>query len=145
MTINEMLVVIIISTIVVGMAFSVLRMVQMHMWSIEEHISKNTTITRLEQSLWIDFNRHNTIHYNLDESVLNFKSELDSVVYKFSEEVVIKGKDTFKLKIENKDLLFDGSPVKSGKIDALKLELAKPPQKKVLFIYKHKDASQFIN
>ena len=145
MTINEMLVVIIISTIVVGMAFSVLRMVQQHMWSIEKYISKNRTITSLEQSLWIDFNRYSSINYNSQKSTLFFKSELDSVTYRFDTELVVKNRDTFRLATKTKHLFFDGNRIESGKIDALKLILEKTPIEKSLFVYKRKDAHQFMN
>lgn len=145
MTINEMLVVIIISTLVIGMAFSVLQMVQRHVWSIQKNITANTTLTLLEQSLWIDFNKYNVINYEAEESVLLFKSELDSVVYKFNSERIVKNKDTFNLEIKNKYLFFDGNPIESGKIDALKIKLGQSQQEKVLFIYKRKDANQFMN
>ena len=144
MTINEMLVVIIVSTIVIGMAFSVLRMVQKHMWSIQKHISANTTTVRLEQSLWVDFNRYNSISYDAAESTLVFKSEIDSVTYKFIEESVIKARDTFKLDVKSKHPFFNGNAITSGAIDAIKLYIGKPEREKSLFIYKRKAANQFM-
>lgn len=145
MTINEMLVVIIISTIVIGMAFSVLNMVQKHMWSIQKNITDNTSVILLEQSLWVDFNNYNTINYSPEEHKLIFKSELDSVSYNFGNMLVTKKQDTFKLSTKQKYLYFNGNRIESGKIDALKLELGNSQKEKIIFVFKRKDANQFMN
>lgn len=145
MTINEMLVVIIISSIVIGMAFTVLRMVQQHMWSIQNHMSKNTTLVRLEQSLWIDFNTYNKAVYNASEALLIFKSELDSVTYKLSETYITKTKDTFRLKLKNKNVFFNGHAISSGAIDAIELEYGNSKPSHTLFVYNRKEAKKYMD
>jgi prepilin-type N-terminal cleavage/methylation domain-containing protein len=144
-TLNEMVIVMIISTIVIGMAFSVLSMVQRHMWSIQNNFSLNTELNRLEQALWIDINRYNAIRYNGIENELQFKSAIDSTVYQFKSDYVLKDRDTFHITIEEKIFYFNGTVTNSEKVDAFRLELPKQQQDKSLFIFKRNDATQFID
>ena len=145
MTLNEMLVVIILSSIVMSIAFSVLSMVQKHMWSIQKNITLNTELIKLEQSLWLDFRRYNTANCNAAKDQITLKSEKDTITYFFSDSYIVKDKDTFNIPIKHKTVFFNGTPTLKGKIDALKLELDKTQQGKTLFIYKYNDAAQFIN
>ncbi len=62
-TLQEMVITMIISTIVIGLAFSVLTMVQRHMWSIQKNFELNTEYNRLEQALWIDINTSTSISF----------------------------------------------------------------------------------
>ena len=54
-TLSEMVVVTILTSIIVGIAFSVLSLVQRHMYSIKQNFNNNTELSKLEQALWIDF------------------------------------------------------------------------------------------
>ncbi|WP_299116360.1 type II secretion system protein J [uncultured Winogradskyella sp.] len=143
-TLQELLVTIIITAIVAGMAFSVLNMVQKHMWSIQKHMTANTALIQLEQSLWIDLNRYPIAKYDSKQSTLKLKSEIDSVNYHFSNDYIVKVKDTFNIKLKSKAFYFNGNIANSGTIDALKLALGKSPNEKILFVYKRSDANQFI-
>jgi len=53
-TLNEMLVVLLITAIVVGMSFAVLSLVQQQMHGIDGNYKKNTAFNLLKQSLWFD-------------------------------------------------------------------------------------------
>ena len=46
-TLSEMIVVLIITSIVIGMAFSVLRLVQKHMGGIQDNFNRSTELNRL--------------------------------------------------------------------------------------------------
>jgi len=145
MTLNELLVVIILSSIVLGIAFSVLSMVQKHMWSIQKNIAFSTEFMKLEQSLWIDFSRYNEARYDSKTDKIVLKSEQDSISYTFNKNYILKDRDTFNFSIKRKTLFFNGTSTINGKIDAIKLELDSIHKKKTLFIYKHNDAAKFIN
>ncbi|MEM9650388.1 MAG: prepilin-type N-terminal cleavage/methylation domain-containing protein, partial [Bacteroidota bacterium] len=54
-TLSEMLVVLLLTVIVVGLAFSVLNLVQRQMSGIESNYARNTAFDQLKQSLWVDF------------------------------------------------------------------------------------------
>lgn len=142
-TLNEMIIVMIISTLVVGLAFTVLSLVQRHMWSIQQNFSLNTEVNRLEQALWIDTNNYNTMSYH--ENKLKFISAIDSTIYQFKSNYVVKDKDTFSLELGDKEFFFNGTKISKGKVDAFRLDLPKQYKDQSLFIFKHNDATQFID
>lgn len=144
-TLSEMIVVIILTSLVVGMAFSVLSLVQKHMYSIQANFSKNTDLNILEQALWLDFNRYSNIKYDGINGTLMFTSEIDSTTYKFTRESIIKELDTLHIPIENKTFFFDGNKVIGGQIDAIKLEPSKSFQNQQLFVFKKNDATIHLN
>lgn len=144
-TLNEMVIVMIISTIVIGLAFTVLSLVQRHMWSIQQNFSLNTEFNRLEQALWIDTNNYNTINYNETNHALTFKTAIDSTIYQFKPDYVLKDRDTFNIIIEQQIFFFNGNEVSKGKVDALQLELPKKFKDQSIFVFKQNDASQFVD
>ena len=139
-----MIVVLILTSIVIGMAFAVLTLVQKQMLGVQSNFQATTELRLLEQSLWLDFNRFSMIEYDRVESVLRFKSEIDSVEYQFKENAIIKKTDSFFVPLKMKTFYFDGSRVDKGIIDAIKLELDKEHQDKRLFIFKRNDANIFM-
>ena len=143
-TISEMIIVLILTSIVIGMAFTVLTLVHKQMLGIQANFQKTTELRLFEQSLWLDFNRYNRIEYDNVENVLNFKSEIDSVSYKFVEKVIIKNFDSFLIPLKLKTFYFDGKQVEKGLVDAIKLETDKELQGKHLFVFRKNDATLFM-
>lgn len=144
-TLSEMVVVLILTSIVIGLAFSVLSLVQKHMAGIQHNFINNTELNKLEQSLSLDFNRYSKIEYDALEEKLKFKNDIDSISYKFHETYIVKELDTFYIQLQNKTLFFDGNKAETGIIDALKLETSKTMQNQLLFIFKENDATPFMN
>lgn len=144
-TLSEMVVVLIITSIVIGLAFSVLNLVQKHMSGIQNNFNKNTELNKLEQSLWLDFNRYSNIRYDDLEETITFKNEIDSIRYYFNENYIIEASDTFNIQLTNKQVFFDGNTIENGVIDAIKLETTKVFQNQQLFIFKENDATHFMN
>ncbi|TXE15323.1 hypothetical protein ES692_17205 [Psychroserpens burtonensis] len=140
-----MIIVLILTSIVVGLAFSVLNLVQKQMFAIQENYNKSLELNKLETSLWLDFNRYSKISYNDIDDELKFSTEMDSVVYQFSNDLIIKERDTFSIQLQNKQMYFDGSPSNNGQIDAIKLETMKEFQNQKLFVYKFNDATLYMN
>ncbi len=144
-TLPELLVVMIITAIIVGLAFSVLRLVQKQIYSIQTNFEKTNNLILFEQRLWQDFNELNTIQCNREERSLLMESEIDTVRYAFKENYILRNKDTIKLKIILNKFLFEGKEVQKGNIDALmisgKLEL---PNYQI-FISKKNDITLFMN
>lgn len=137
------MVAIVITLLVVGMAFSVLSLVQRHMNGISYNLNNSTRLDILEQALWIDFNRFEKVQYKNDELV--FKNEIDSITYKIQNEKIIRTIDTFDIQLQDFELLLDGKKVNSGFINAVKLVTGKESQDKILFIYKKNDATLYMN
>jgi type II secretory pathway component PulJ len=144
-TLQEMIVVIILTSVIVGMAFSILSLVQKHMQSIKTNLIANTELDKLEQVLTIDFKSYSNIEYNATNETLNLNTPIDSITYKFGKEQIIKAQDTFNIRIQQKTLYFDGSQVYKGRVDAIKLETTKVLQNQHLFVSKQNDATLFLN
>jgi len=144
-TLNELIIVLIVSVIVIGIAFTVLSLVQKNMWAIQGNLKINTDLNRLEQSLWYDINRSQQIIYSKENQRLVFKSQIDSSVYQFKSDVIIKSRDTFNIIIQEKVFYFNGNETHNINIDAFKLELPKAYGEQGLFVFKRNDATKFMN
>jgi type II secretory pathway component PulJ len=144
-TLSEIIVVLILTSIVIGLAFSVLGLVQKQMLAIKANYNKNQELQKLETSLWIDFNRYPNIRYDSNEDRLVLKHDLDSVYYVFSKEFIVKAQDTFTIPLETKQFFFDGIRSQTSKVDALKLRTTKAYQNKELFIFKKNDATLYMD
>ena len=140
-----MIVVLILTSIVVGLAFSVLSLVQKHMYGIQDNFNHNTELNKLKQSLWLDFNRYPKIIYDGTKDELSFISELESVTYKFKDNYIVKKLDTFPITLDRKTKYFNGEISTKGKIDAIKVEASKTFQNQNLFVYKQNDATLFMD
>lgn len=137
--------VLILTSIVVGLAFSVLKLVQRHMYGIQYNLNQSTTLNRLETALWVDFNRYPNIDYNTNDSILEFSSKIGKTAYKLGKTQIVKDTDTFNIELQNKSLFYKGKTIEKGKVDAIKLETSKSFQNQRLFIYKRNDASAFMD
>lgn len=144
-TLSEMLVALLITTIVVGMAFSVLNLIQKQMQGIEGNYERNTELNLLRQSLWIDFNRSNRIGYDEGKQELYFFNEIKSVTYQLYENQIIKEKDTFHLQWEVQKFYFENSAISTGEIDALEFKTSKAYGNRPLFVYKTNSANLYMN
>lgn len=142
-TLSEMLVVMVITVIVVGLAFSVLNLVQKQIRGIEKNFRKTTELNLLEQRLWQDFNEHDFISYN--NGKLFMKSVSDTVNYDFSEGYILRNTDTIPLTILVSKTYYMGHETTSGSIDALSLVADKEIPDYAIFISAKHDASHFIN
>ena len=116
-TLPEMLVVMIITAIVVGMAFSVLSLVQKQVRSIQKNFDRTTQLSLLEQRLWQDFNSYNTV--SCQDEKLTMLSDRDTVHYSFTDDFVLINKDTTHVRLKITKLFYQGREVRFGTIDAV--------------------------
>ncbi len=144
-TINEMLVVLLLTAIVVGLAFSILNLVKKQIGGISENYSEITRMQLLEQSLWVDLNSYREIYYNEKDREILFSHEIKTISYKIGVNEIVKESDTFLLKVASSQFYFNGKKVTSGKIDAIELELGKDNVSRPIFLYKKNDASIYVN
>jgi len=141
-TLTEMLIVLAISTIVVGLAFSIISLFSKNVRLIQNNYQNTTETNLFSQQLALDFNRYHRIKYNNMEDELKLKTTLDSVVYKFEDEWVLRDLDTILKRNVNKELFFLGEKVNAGSIDAVKLITSNKNQ---IFIYKENDGYSYLN
>lgn len=142
-TLTEMLVVLAISAIVATLAFSILSLVSGNLGAIQRNYELNTTQSLLQQQLTIDFNRYHQMSFHPSRQQLVGKTPLDSVVYSFSEKVVLRNDDTILNSEYKLQLYCQGRSVTKKAIDAIKLELTTESDQNI-FVYKHNDAAQKV-
>ena len=138
-TITEVLVVIVVSAIVVGMALSVLNLVQQNFYSIRENFRNTTNLQLMQQRIAVDFNRYHTTRINSSGDEFIMKNSIDSIKYEFREKFLIRNLDTMPLTINQISFFHKGKEVESGKIDAVKLYTGNE-NSGYIFIAKYNDA-----
>jgi len=144
-TLAELLVVMIITAIVVGMAFSVLQMIQKQVHLINKNLDKSVALSLFEQKIWQDFNEFGHVEFSKRDNTLAMKSEMDSVVYHFEEQYVLRNKDTVKLKLGIETTFFEGTKISEGEIDAVSISGEKEFPEYKIFISKKNDATLSMN
>ncbi|MEA1786111.1 prepilin-type N-terminal cleavage/methylation domain-containing protein [Arenibacter sp. GZD96] len=144
-TLSEMMVALVITSIVVGMAFAVLQLVQQHMQGIQNNYGNQAQVNLLRQSLWMDLNRYNRVFFDAPQQELFFANEMGTHSYRFEESFIVRDLDTFHLKIVRKAFFFENKEVGQGGIDALLLETEKEFGGQRLFLFKQNSAATYLN
>ena len=83
-TLSEMLVVLLLTAIVVGIAFSILSLVQRQMGGIQNTLEDGSRFRQLKQQAAIDINTFQKFKFIKKDSALVFSHPMDSIVYKLS-------------------------------------------------------------
>jgi len=144
-TLAELIVVMIITSIVVGIAFSVLRLVQNQIYAIQANFDKTSTLALFEQQLWQDFNDKEVILYNENENRLQLQSEIDTVNYSFQQNFILRNTDTIKLKLQLNKMFFNGKEVQGDTIDALSVSGKAELPDYEIFVSRKNDLTLFMN
>jgi Tfp pilus assembly protein PilV len=135
----------IITVIVVGLAFTVLNLVKKQVVTIQNNFQASSQMTLLKQHLWVDFSRHSQITFDPNSRYLVLHSQTDSTFYKFTDENIISEQDTFEIKVAINKVLFQGKPVSSGNIDAISINEISETDGSNIFVFKKNDATLFMN
>lgn len=143
-TLSEMLVVLLVTLIVAGLAFSVLELVQKQMIGIQENYEIKTTENRLQQALWRDFNAYSHSTYSSVTKQLSLTNELTHTSYSFYKGYMVRDKDTFYTPLTLHKLYFRGNEVKEGRVDAIALTTSAENGSSNSFVYKINTASDFM-
>lgn len=144
-TLPELLIVMVLTAIIVGMAFSVLRLVQKQIHTIETNFEKTTSLALFEQRLWQDFNESNAILYKESEGTLIMESEMDTIIYTFQENCTLRNADTIKLRLTTNKVFFQGKETQYGCIDALSISGKTELPDYEIFVSKKNDLTLFMN
>ncbi|MFS4493178.1 hypothetical protein [Maribacter sp. 2308TA10-17] len=139
-----MIVVLLLTMIVIGLAFSVLRLIQNQMGSIGQNFENNTEVNLLQQALWVDFSTYPDITYNNVTNSMHCQNELGYVDYIFENGFIIREKDTFQLKLESKVFYLNGLENASGQLDALYLKGTKEQGAQEIFVYQKNAANEYM-
>lgn len=144
-TLPELLIVMVLTAIVVGLAFSVLRLVQKQIRIIETNFEKSSSLALFEQRLWQDFNEKNNIQFHRNENSLLLESEVDTVVYSFQENYILRNADTIKLRLVLDKVFFQGKEIQDGTSDALSISGKAELPEYEIFVSKKNDLTLFMN
>ncbi|WP_269225277.1 PulJ/GspJ family protein [Flavobacterium eburneipallidum] len=144
-TLPELLIVMVLTAIVVGMAFSVLRLVQQQIKIIQTNFEKTSSLALFEQRLWQDFNEMGSIQFDANENNLFMESEMDTIIYSFQENYVLRNSDTIKLRLTPNTLFFQGKEIHSGYVDALFISGKAELPDYEIFVSKKNDLTLFMN
>ena len=143
-TLSEILVVLVVASIVIAMAFLVLNIVRKQVVGIQNNYAKKQIINTFEKVFQRDFNNNQAIYISKTNTLM-LKNTKDSIEYIMSSNFIARNKDTFDIPIENKKLFLEGFEVKNNQIDALELNLSASFGNKKLFFFQQKDASYYVN
>ena len=143
-TLSEMLVVLLITVIVVGLAFTILNLVQKQMGDIRVGFEKNSEKNRLKQAMWRDFGTYSRIYYQENSSQLICENPKQRTIYQFQEDVVIRDLDSFSVQTKSPTRYFLGKSIVSGEVDALELQFLDASNSTML-IYKINTAESFMD
>lgn len=144
-TLTEMLIVLVISTIVAGLAFTIISLFGRNIHAIEKNYNGATQVHLFEQQIALDFNRYHTIDYDKQKEELRFKTPLDSVLYKFEDTYILRNSDTLLFQKTFKKVYFSGKEIKEGLVDAIEFKFIENQKKTTVFIYKENDATLYLN
>jgi len=139
-TITEIVIVLAISAIVAGLAFSVINVVQKNKLNIEKNYNYNEQIKLLNVALQLDFNSYTNIQWNAHEEALEMSNPLASDTYYFTKDSIYSQKETFKITTTQKKLFLEGEEIKEGIVDAIKLTFGQQN----CFIYKTNDPTIYF-
>ena len=144
-TIAEILVVLVITAIVVGLALSVLSLVQKQMTALQYNEENNLALKTLETRLFIDFNTHDKILIKSPDKLLMINTK-DTLLMSLAQQYIIINQDTTRLNLKSYKTYFEGQEKQNGYIDALELNIEINKNiSKPLFIFKQNDADSKLN
>ena len=139
-----MMVVLVITTVVVGMAFAVLNLVQRQMGSIETIYAIKTDINQLRQSLWIDFSRYDYIAVDQKSNKIMLSNELERRQYEIINGNSIRT-ENLEMEFESIAYYFDNQKVVQGEIDAISIITSKDTGHQEVFVFKQNTPVTYIN
>lgn len=139
-----MIVVLLITIIVVGLAFSVLRLVQQQMGGMQKNYELGTEVNLLRQSLSIDFATYPLSTYDNKTNTLRFENELGYKEYIFENDRIIQEIDTFSIRLKTKTFYLNGREFASGQIDALQLQTTQEQGSKIIFMHAENAADEYM-
>lgn len=139
-TLSEMLVVLVITAIVIGIAFSVLTLVTKQYTAMKDSYTYKSEVLKLKQRLSLDFNSSQIIVWNPNEDQLIITKPEQTIIFQWDATAIIRNTDTIAVGIFESYLFQKGEPVLSGPIDGLKLICDKGGMTTPIFISRETDA-----
>ena len=123
-TLSEMLVVMFITVVVVGLAFSILRLVEGQMMESRKRYVLKTEVNLLRQVITKDLNSISRAYVSPDGQEALLFNEIEEFKYEFNKEYILRNRDTFKINLKKKLFFFGGVQLTNPReFDAFELVL----------------------
>ena len=133
-TLSEMMVVLVITSIVITLAFSVLSLVTKQFKAINNNYKKHTELALFKQRLVMDFDRSSMVEWNPSEGILHIQLTDQILTYELENNRLIRAGDTIPFPLKQVDYYFKGQQADEGPVDALLLEFDIPGQDVTVFV-----------
>ena len=143
-TITEILIVMVITAIVAGLAFGVLNILNKNLSGISKGFGYKSEVQLLEQGLKTDMTNFTEISWNDTEQQLKFTSPIQSKIYRFYKDSIVNEQLSYKLITFDKVFYLNGNEITNGEIDALKLRFHKSKEMHNIFVYKQNDITSYF-
>lgn len=143
-SLQEMMVVLIITTVIVGMAFAVLNLVQKQMNGIEQIYRVKNDVNGSRQTLWMDFTKYTSIYLDEKKGALYFSNATGERTY-FLESQTISNGDNLTLEYDSVTFYFENREISNGEIDAISIESSKETGGTNIFVFKENTPETYMN
>lgn len=141
-TLSEVLVVLVITSIVVAIAFTVLRLVTKQFTAIQARYEERTEITMLKQRLLFDFDKAKSTSWSEKDQALEIVLQDEVIQYEITSDYILRDTDTLSFKIQNTTFYYLGDQIEEGEIDGLTLDIIISGRPIQFFVSRRLDAQQ---
>ncbi len=141
-TLSEMLIVLVITTIVVGLAFGVLRLISQQYTQVKLVYERENEIALLRQMLTQDFKGTISLETSPGDLQLKIEKAQDTVVYVLEEHVLERNNEKVMIGVDRLQAYRDGIIVRRGQIDGLLLKIGEAGRVKTIFVSKMNSAKE---
>ncbi len=138
------MVVLVITSIVVGLAFAVLTLVSKQFYTIRDGYTDRQALLMFRERLSLDFDQCLSAKWNQVEEELTIQMHKTSFIYHLSDHTIIRGQDSLLLKYDYVQFYQSAIPVENGLVDAMEIGIKMPGRIEDLFIHRRSVAQDKI-
>lgn len=146
-TLAELLVVLVLSIIVIGIAFSALNIINKNFNEYRSWYLSLSQKRELEAQLSIDFHRSTKIQFYKSQNKLilkTYKGSVEMLEYTFLQNEIIIQSDTLEIPYKSYNFFFNGTVIENGQVDGLKI-IFSDSEKDFLFISKFNSSKNLMS
>jgi len=143
-TLSEILVVLAITSIVIAIAFTTLRLITKQFVVMQDRYKERTEVTKFKQQLLFDVEKGFQVFWDEKLQQLDVLVKDETIRYEMTPAYVLRGRDTLDFKILNTEFYYKGDTVTEGIIDGIEIELEATGRPVRFFVSKTVDAQQEV-
>jgi|GEM_PF-1334108 len=146
-TLSEVLIVLVITSIVIAIAFSILRLVTKQYNAISTRYTERAEILKLKQRMLTDMDISKSAFWDSDQeqlSLMSGRKESTSINYEVYDNLLIRNGDTLSKNITTISFFYKGNTVQGGAVDAFEVSIGNDKDVTNFFISTRLSALQKI-